>query len=78
MIASELLMAFDRFAMNVHLASGIAINAYVARSFGELLAPPTGPLATAKRLRDRLCTLRPSVDVGMPRAMLGHCPGKAY
>ena len=46
-IASELLMAFDRFAMNVHLASGIASNAEVARPFGELFAPPTGPLATA-------------------------------
>lgn len=46
-IAGVLLMAFDGFAMNVHLAHGMACNAEVARRFGGLLAQPAGALAKA-------------------------------
>ena len=40
LIAGVLLMAFDGFAMNVHLAHGMACNEAVARLFGGLLAAP--------------------------------------
>lgn len=53
-IAGVLLMAFDGFAMNVHLAHGMACDANVARLFGRLLAArqsviPSGPVATGAR-----------------------------
>lgn len=38
-IAGVLLMAFDGFAMNAHLAHGMACNAEVAGLFGRMLAP---------------------------------------
>ena len=38
-IAGVLLMAFDGFAMNAHLAHGMACSPHVAGLFGRLLAP---------------------------------------
>ncbi len=48
LIAGVLLMAFDGFAMNVHLAHGVECDARIARVFGELLAAPRAGKASAK------------------------------
>ena len=40
LIAGVVLMAFDGFAMNVHLAHGMACNAETARVFSAVLSTP--------------------------------------
>jgi AcrR family transcriptional regulator len=42
-LAAVVLMAFDGFAMNVHLMNGLACNAETARLFSELLDAPRAP-----------------------------------
>jgi AcrR family transcriptional regulator len=41
MIAGVALMAFDGFAINVHLVHGVACNPEIASLFGRLLGSPT-------------------------------------
>jgi AcrR family transcriptional regulator len=45
LIAGVVLMAFDGFAMNVHLAHGMACNAETARVFSAVLSAPRGNAA---------------------------------